>query len=173
MSLTFTHSATSISLLERQRQVEEEAELYSKLHYAEHFELEEVAQNDTKDSFETLAENIDNDLAASKDIDIKYHDPAAQAGGPGAPEISQAYSTINHAHPSGSEAGRNANKQNSKGLDIAPCTTTDDVQRSILEAKMKSPGMITSSKNINDEKILISFLLVFIQFRISLTLKGI
>ena len=172
MSLTFTHSATSISLLERQRQEEEEAELYSKLHYAEHFELEEAAQNDTKDSFETLDENIDNDLAASKDIDIKYHDPAAQADGPGSPEISRAYSTINHAHPSGSEAGRTANKEKSI-LDIAPCTTTDDVQRSILEAKMKSPGMITSSKNINDEKTLISFLLVFIQFRISLTLKGI
>ena len=160
MSLTFTHSATSISLLERQRQEEEEAELYSKLHYAEHFELEEVAQNDTTDSFETLDENIDNDLAASKDIDIKYHDPAAQAGGPGAPEISQAYSTINHAHPSGSEAGRNANKEKSL-LDIAPCTTTDDVQRSILEAKMKSPGMITSSKNINDEK---TFVFIFACF---------
>ena len=119
-----------------------------------------MAQNDTKDSFETLDENIDNDLAASKDIDIKYHDPAAQADGPGAPEISQAYSTINHAHPSGSEAGRNANKEKSI-LDIAPCTTTDDVQRSILEAKMKSPGMITSSKNINDEK---TFVFIFACF---------
>ena len=120
-----------------------------------------MAQNDTTDSFETLDENIDNDLAASKDIDIKYHDPAAQADGPGAPEISQAYSTINHAHPSGSEAGRNANKQNSIGLDIAPCTTTDDVQRSILEAKMKSPGMITSTKNINDKK---TFVFIFACF---------
>ena len=160
MSLTFTHSATSISLLERQRQEEEEAELYSKLHYAEHFELEEVAQNDTKDSFETLDENIDNDQTASKNIDIKYHDPAAQADGPGASEISRAYSTINHAHPSRSEAGRNANKEKST-LDIAPCTTTDDVQRSILEAKMKSPGMITSSKNINDEK---TFVFIFACF---------
>merc|ERR1712029_1177409 len=42
---------------ERQRQEEEEADLYSKLHYAEHFELQENQDRDTKSEPFELRDN--------------------------------------------------------------------------------------------------------------------